>query len=85
MKPISFDDFSKIPIVQDPHMSKVDENGNKVLAQYYQVTGCVHVHPDHWDEFLWKMDEVANASDGGSTVGDGENAANWSDEPGKTK
>lgn len=63
MKPISFDDFCKIPILKDPDMAKVDENGNKVLAKYYQITGAVHVHPDHWEEFLWKMDEVANSSD----------------------
>jgi spore maturation protein CgeB len=61
MNPISFADFLKIPIHKDPHVSKFDENGNKVLARYYQATGAVHVHPDHWEEFLWKMDEVANA------------------------
>jgi spore maturation protein CgeB len=62
MNPISFADFLKVPIHKDPYVSKVDENGNKVLARYYQATGAVHVHPDHWDEFLWKMDEAANAT-----------------------
>lgn len=63
MKPVSFADFCKIPVYKDPHISKVDENGNKVIAKYYHATNAVHVHPDHWDEFLWKMAEVADADD----------------------
>lgn len=47
MKPISFSDFANVPIYKDQHISKVDENGNKVVAMYYQATGAVHVHPDH--------------------------------------
>lgn len=70
MKPISLSDFGKVLIYKDPHVSKVDENGNKVVARYYQATGAVHVHPDHWDEFVAKMSEVANAGD--STVATGE-------------
>jgi spore maturation protein CgeB len=61
MNPISFADFMKVPVYKDPHISKVDENGNKVIAKYYQATGAVHVHPDHWDEFLWEMDKAAQA------------------------
>jgi len=64
MKSISFSDFANVPIYKDPHISKVDENGNKVVAKYYQATGAVHVHPDHWDEFVAKMTEVANAGEG---------------------
>jgi hypothetical protein len=69
MKPISFSDFAKVPIYRDPHISKVDENGNKVVAKYYAVTGAVHVHPDHWDEFVEKMSEAANAGDAAADNG----------------
>lgn len=81
MKPISFADFCKVPVYKDPHMSKVDEDGNKMLAKYYQATGAVHVHPDHWDEFLWKMAEVADAGD--SAVAAGEIAVVTGGEPAK--
>ena len=63
MKPISLPDFANVPIHKDPYISKVDENGNKVVARYCEVTGAVHVHPDHWDEFVAKMSVAANAGD----------------------
>lgn len=69
MKPISLSDFANVPIYKDPHISKVDENGNKVVARYYEVTGAVHVHPDHWDEFVAKMSETANAGDAAADNG----------------
>lgn len=52
-------DFASMPVYKDPYISKVDEDGNKILARVFD--GKVFVHPDHWDEFVEKLRGIANA------------------------
>jgi len=59
MKPISFTDMAAMPIYQSPYVPLVSEEGTPVLAWVHD--GAVLVHPDRWDDFLWKMAEVADA------------------------
>lgn len=65
MKPplISFAALTGMPVYKDKFLSKVDEEGNKVLARVWE--GKVLVHPDHWDEFVEKLRGIANTPGGG--------------------
>jgi len=49
--------FTGMPVYKDPYLSKVDKDGDKVLARVFD--GKVLVHPDHWDEFLEKINGIA--------------------------
>lgn len=61
MKVFDFEDIESYPVVKDERVPKQNDEGKKVVA--WKTEDRIFVHPDHWDEFMDKLKEIASSID----------------------